>query len=57
MGNILLAIRKERGIMVEDIAARTGIEYSRVSQLLGILETDGIISRDLLQRCFINFCK
>ena len=57
MCKILLEIRKERGIMVEDIAIQTGIEYSRVSQLLGILETDGIISRDLLQRCFINFSK
>lgn len=57
MGHILLAIRKERGITVEDIANQTGIDYTRVSQLLGMLETDGIISRDLLQRCFINFCK
>lgn len=57
MGQILLTIRKERGIMVEDIALRTGIDYARVSQLIGMLETDGIISRDLLQRCFINFQK
>ena len=57
MGSILLAIRNERGIMVEDIAAKTGIDYTRVLQLLGMLETDGIISRDLLQRCFINFVK
>ena len=57
MGSILLAIRKERGITVEDIAAQTGLEYTRVSQLLGMLETDGIISRDLLQRCFINFSR
>lgn len=57
MVNILLAIRKERGIQVEDISLKTGIDYTRVSQLLGMLETDGIISRDLLQRCFINFSK
>ena len=57
MGSILLTIRKERGIQAEDIAIQTGIEYPRVSQLLGMLETDGIISRDLLQRCFINFSK
>ena len=57
MGTILLAIRKERGIAAEDISFRTGIDYTRVSQLLGMLETDGIISRDLLQRCFINFQK
>ena len=57
MGRILLTIRKERGIMVEDIAIQTGIDYPQVCQLLGMLETDGIISRDLLQRCFINFQK
>ena len=57
MGSILLAIKKERGITVEDLAVQTGISYAQVFQLTGMLETDGIISRDLLQRCFINFCK
>ena len=57
MGKILLAIRKERGITIEDISIQTGIDYIRVSQLLGMLETDGIITCDLLQRCFINFQK
>ena len=57
MGNILLAIRKERGISVDDISAVTGIDYNRANQLIGMLETDGIISRDLLQRCFINFSR
>ena len=57
MGSILLAIKKERGITMEDLAVQTGISYAQVSQLTGMLETDGIISRDLLQRCFINFCK
>lgn len=57
MGTILLAIRRERGISAEEIAGKTGLEYLRVSQLLGMLENDGIITRDLLQRCFINFAK
>jgi DNA processing protein len=55
MGNILLAIRRERGITVEDIAEQTGLGYALTSQLTSMLETDGIITRDLLQRCFINF--
>lgn len=55
MGNILLAIRGERGITVEDIAEQTGLGYALTSQLTSMLETDGIITRDLLQRCFINF--
>lgn len=55
MGRILLAIRKERGITVEEISCKTGLDYTLAAQLIGMLETDGIISRDLLQRCFINF--
>lgn len=55
MHSILLAIRKERGISVEDISCKTGLDYTLTSQLVGMMETDGIISRDLLQRCFINF--
>ena len=55
MGRILLEIRRERGITVEDIAERVGLDYGRTIQLIGILETDGILTRDLLQRCFINF--
>lgn len=57
MGNILLAVRKERGMTVEEISVATGMEYSHTNQLVGMLEADGIISRDLLQRCFINFAK
>ena len=57
MGRILLAIRQERGITVEEISCKTGLDYTLAAQLIGMLETDGIISRDLLQRCFINFSR
>ena len=57
MSMILLTIRGERGISAEEIAEKTGMEYLKVSQLLGMLENDGLITRDLLQRCFINFAK
>jgi DNA processing protein len=57
MGRILLSIRKERGITVEEIADRTGLDYHLIVQLVGMLETDAVISRDLLQRCFINFSR
>ena len=55
MSRILLHIRKERGISVEELAERTGMEYRQVTVLTGMLETDGVITTDLLQRCFINF--
>ena len=57
MSRVLLAIRKEKGITVEDIACRTGLDYGTAAQLTGMLETDGVITTDLLQRCFINFRK
>lgn len=50
---LLSAIRKNRGINLDDLAAKTGFSYSRTSQLVGMLEMEGIISVDLLQRCTI----
>ena len=52
-GQILTAIRNQRGITVEEIGEKTGIGYVRTSELTGILELDSIISIDLLQRCSI----
>ena len=57
MVQILLAIRNQRGITVEDIAFQTSMDYSRVAELTRLLETDGFISIDLLQRCTINIRK
>ena len=55
MAMILLNIKKHRGITIEEIAETTHLEYSRTAELVGILETDGFICIDLLQRCTINF--
>ena len=55
MSRMLLVIRSERGITIDEIAGKLGQEYQTVSRLTGILETDGVITVDLLQRCFINF--
>ena len=52
---ILLAIREQRGITVEEIAAKTGLGYSRTAEATSLLEIEGIISIDLLQRCSINY--
>lgn len=54
MSAILLAIRKSRGITLEEIAGLTGLQYSRVAELTSILECDQIITVDLLQRCIIK---
>lgn len=54
MTGILMTIRKKRGITVEDLAAENGLEYQEAAMLTGLLESDGMISIDLLQRCCIN---
>lgn len=51
---MLLAIRKNRGITVEELSDRIGIDYAQTSQLTYLLESDGLIKTDLLQRCCIN---
>lgn len=55
MATILLNIKKYRGITIEEIAEKAQFEYSRTAELVRILETDGFICTDLLQRCTINF--
>lgn len=42
-------IKKQRGITLEEIAARMQCEVGRVSVATGLLEADGIIEADLLQ--------
>lgn len=54
MIEILKVIRKERGISIDDISAVTGFPSGLTASLTGILETDGIISIDILTRCCIN---
>ena len=51
---LLNIIRKHRGITLDDICAMTGSDYSRISHITGMLEMEGLISVDLLQRCTAN---
>lgn len=54
MEKILAAIYAERGISIEDLASKTGSDYASVSKLSGLLEMEGLICIDLLQRCFLE---
>ena len=47
-------IKKNRGITIEELAASAGITYKEALEYTALLETDGIISTDLLQRCYIR---
>ena len=51
---ILSIIRKHRGVTVEEICNILGASYRNVSGWTNLLETDGFINIDLLQRCSIN---
>lgn len=50
---LLTMMKKDRGITVEELAQDTGISYSMIANMAAMLEADGFISVDLLQRCFI----
>ena len=45
---------EDAGITIEEISDSIGCCYARSAELTGLLEIDGIIIRDLLQRCSIN---
>lgn len=50
-------IRDERGISLDELSVRTGYGFGTTMHLAGLLETDGFISIDILQRCCIEIGK
>ena len=51
---ILSKIKEVRGITIEEIAVSTCMPISLVISLCNLLESDGMIATDILQRCTIN---
>ena len=49
----LKLISREKGITIEEIASVSGMTYSQAATITSMLEMDGFIRTDLLQRCFI----
>lgn len=47
-------IGKNRGVCPDELCRMCGMDYGRVSRLTGLLENDGFIETDLMQRCTIN---
>jgi Predicted Rossmann fold nucleotide-binding protein involved in DNA uptake len=47
-------IRSRRGIMPDEICRETGLPYADAVRATGLLEEEGFILMDLLQRCTIN---
>lgn len=50
-------IGKTRGTTIEEIAMKAGLEYTSVLNLASMMEIDGYISIDLMQRCFVTMGK
>ena len=47
-------IRRRRGITLDEICPEACMPYGQVARYAGMLESDGLICTDLLQRCSIN---
>jgi DNA processing protein len=52
--HIAQLIRARRGIQLDEICREAGLDYADVARDTGLLEEEGFISMDLLQRCTIN---
>lgn len=50
-------IDTHRGITPDELSVRTGFQYTDIAALACLLESDGFISMDLLQRCAANVPK
>ncbi len=48
-----MAIQAHRGVLPDDLAARTGLPIGTVLESIGLLEAAGLASTDLLRRCAI----
>lgn len=54
---IIRIIKEERGISLDEITSATGYNPGTVLHIAGLLETDGFINIDILQRCCIEIGK
>ena len=49
------AVKARRGISPDEICVDTGMRYRDVLRLTGLLESDGFITTDILQRCTVKY--
>ncbi len=54
LAGILSAVRKKRGISLDELASGLGIPWQEARRYVSMLECDGLIQVDLLQRCSIS---
>lgn len=51
---IALAVSGNRGISYSELCSRFEMTYSEISKIAGMLEMEGFMESDMLQRCIIN---
>ena len=54
LANVALLIRSRRGIQPEEICREAGLDSAEAVRATGLLEEEGFIETDLLQRCTIK---
>ncbi|MCD8312703.1 MAG: DNA-protecting protein DprA [Bacteroidales bacterium] len=52
---VLTAVRNSDGADIEQISRQCMMEYREAAQLVAILEGDGLVNVDIMQRCSINY--
>lgn len=57
MAAIIIAVRKKRGISTDELSQELGTGAARTSALVRMLECDGILEIDLMNRCTIRINK
>ena len=48
------AVKRNRGITVEELCRSCGMSYEAIASTVAVLECDGFIDTDLYQRCYIH---
>lgn len=54
MSRILSAVRRRRGISLDDLCIESGLPWSSMRAYVGRLESDGFLTVDMQQRCCIR---
>ena len=52
--SVASTVYRIRGVSIDEICRSTGLQYGSVASLTGMMEGDGLIKTDLLQRCFVG---
>lgn len=54
ISSFAMAIGETRGICLDELCLKLGMDYPETARIAGLLEGEGIITIDLMQRCSIN---